>query len=240
MRRLALAPPRAPFATRRLSPPAWPPRAAVAVATPQPTTSWRPNSSSSSAAAAPQASQEDEDAARAARRLTPPGSAAGATYRRVGNVFVVRCVDHLFKHGPEVNAALRTLRFEFKGQTTIHPDIPEVRKALFVARHCVTIDAIDLDEAKEIVGIPAHMEFRDLARQIPPGTWRVKSQASPLMASKVQFTEQRRARLRDIFDRDAVELKLLKKKKQLRSAAQQTTTAAATGGSQASSRAPSS
>lgn len=138
-------------------------------------------------------------------------------YRRVGNVFVVRCIDHLFKHGPEVNAAMRCLRFEFKGQVTVHPDIPNVRKQLFIARHCVSIDMLDLDEAKATIGIPAHINFTDLARQLPVNSWRGPSQRSPLTNSKVSFTAYRRARLHDVLERDDVEKRLLAKRKLQRS-----------------------
>ncbi len=144
-----------------------------------------------------------------------------APYRKVGNIFVVRFIDHFFKHGPEVGQALRSLRFEFKGQTTIHPDIPEVRKHLFAARHCLAIDILSLDEAKQILGIPQHIEFRDLAAQLPQNPHKGPAVGSPFMATKVMFSQYRRARLADILQRDEVEKQLLETKKKLLAKQQQ-------------------
>lgn len=136
-------------------------------------------------------------------------------YRRVGNVFIVTCEDHPFKHGWEVNRMLRDLRLEFKGQTTIHPDIPEVRKRLWRVRHIVRVDLLDLDAAKELVGIPAHVSFSDLASQIPRSFGRGGATANPGIRSKVRFMRLRRMRLRDILHRDQLEKSILEEKRKL-------------------------
>lgn len=134
-------------------------------------------------------------------------------YRRVGNVFVVSCEDHPFKHGWEVNRMLRDLRIEFRGQTVIHPDIPDVRKRLWRVRHLVRIDIMDLDEAKALVGVPAHMNFSELNAQIPATFGRGGGVSSPSIRSKVRFMRLRRMRLRDVLHRDELEKRLLEEKR---------------------------
>lgn len=110
---------------------------------------------------------------------------------------------------------LRDLRLEFRGQVSIHPDIPAVRKLLWRTRHVVTIERLDLDAAKELVGIPKHIQFRDLARQIPSTFGRTRAVPNPMLRSKMNFMQYRRMRLRDILHRDAVEKKLLAAKKKI-------------------------
>lgn len=134
-------------------------------------------------------------------------------YRRVGNIFVVLCVDHPFKHSWEINRMLRELRLEYMGQVTIVPDIPVVRRQLWRVRHVVRVDVLDLDEAKALVGIPEHMSFTDLNAQITPTFGRGKSYSSPVMRSKAEFLKLRRTRLRDILHRDQLEKELLEEKR---------------------------
>ncbi|KAG8344394.1 putative Ribosomal protein L30p L7e [Trypanosoma vivax] len=136
-------------------------------------------------------------------------SLAPGPYRRVGNIFIVHCDDHPFKHPWEVNRMLRELRLEFKGQTTIVPDIPCVRKQLWRVRHVVKIDMLDLDEARVLVGVPEHITFSDLASQLPAAFGRVRAVPNPKLRSKMNFMKLRRMRLRDVLHRDALELRLL-------------------------------
>ncbi|SCU72238.1 uncharacterized protein TEOVI_000381400 [Trypanosoma equiperdum] len=138
---------------------------------------------------------------------------APGPYRRVGNIFIVHCDDHPFKHSWEVNRMLRELRLEFKGQTTIVPDIPQVRKRIWRVRHIVKVDVLDLDEAKALIGVPEHISFTDLASQLPPSFGRVKAVPSPVIRSKMNFMKLRRMRLRDVLHRDALELRLLELKR---------------------------
>ncbi|EKG01809.1 hypothetical protein TCSYLVIO_007182 [Trypanosoma cruzi] len=154
------------------------------------------------------------------------GSAVAATsiapgpYRVVGNIFIVHCDDHPFKHSWEINRMLRELRLEFKGQTTIVPDIPQVRKQLWRVRHVVRIDMLDLDEAKALIGVPEHISFDDLASQIPVSFGRVRAVANPVLRSKMNFMKLRRMRLRDVLHRDALELRILEERRKALEAAQ--------------------
>eukprot|EP00796_Vickermania_ingenoplastis_P009114 gene9114-6405_t len=134
-------------------------------------------------------------------------------HRRVGNIFIVHCVDYPFKFSWEVNRMLRCLRLEFKGQTTIVPDVPEVRQQLWRVRHVVRIDMLDLDEAKALVGIPEHVTFTDLNSQIPLTFGRTKSYRNPGMRSKGNFMRLRQMRLRDVLHRDKLEKELLEERR---------------------------
>lgn len=133
--------------------------------------------------------------------------------RRVGNVFVVLCVDHPFKFSWEVNRMLRELRLEYMGQTVILPDIPQVRRRLWRVRHVVRMDMVDLDEAKAMVGIPEHVTFSDLNSQLMPSFGRGRSHSSPVTRSKANFMKLRRMRLRDILHRDELEKQLLEERR---------------------------
>lgn len=134
-------------------------------------------------------------------------------HRRVGNVFVVLCVDHPFKHSWEVNRMLRELRLEFMGQISIVPDIPLVRRQLWRVRHVVRVDMLDLDEAKAWIGVPEHITFSDLNAQITTTFGRGKAYSSPVIRSKAEFMKIRRARLRDVLHRDQLEKELLEEKR---------------------------
>ncbi|CAJ1005014.1 hypothetical protein Q4I28_000329 [Leishmania naiffi] len=160
-----------------------------------------------------QQQQQSTSAAAPANTVTSTTAIAPGPYRRVGNVFIVACVDHPFKFSWEVNRMLRELRLEFMGQTTIVPDIPQVRKRLWRVRHVVRIDQLDLDEAKALIGVPEHISFRDLAAQIPPTFGRGGSVANPHMRSKRNFMRLRRMRLRDVMHRDQLEKRLLEEKR---------------------------
>ncbi|RNF01969.1 hypothetical protein TraAM80_06689 [Trypanosoma rangeli] len=148
-------------------------------------------------------------------------SIAPGPYRHVGNIFIVQCDDHPFKHSWEINRMLRELRLEYKGQTTILPDIPPVRKQLWRVRHVVKVDMLDLDEAKTLIGVPEHVSFSDLASQIPATFGRVRAVANPVLRSKMNFMKLRRMRLRDVLHRDALELRLLEERRKAARAAQQ-------------------
>ena len=149
--------------------------------------------------------------------LPPPSQRlVPGPYRKVGNIIVVRCIDHPFKHYWEVNKELRDLRIEFKGQTTIVPDTPIVRKKLWRVRHVVKIDVMDLDEVREIIGVPTHVTFAELKAQIPRNFGRVRGFRSPFSRSRYNFHALRSQRLRDILERDQIEKRLLEKKKQLK------------------------
>ncbi|CBZ23319.1 uncharacterized protein [Leishmania mexicana MHOM/GT/2001/U1103] len=160
-----------------------------------------------------QQQQQPTSAAAPASAATSTTAIAAGPYRRVGNVFIVTCIDHPFKFSWEVNRMLRELRLEFMGQTTIVPDIPQVRKRIWRVRHIVRIDQLDLDEAKALIGIPEHISFRDLAAQIPPTFGRGGSVANPHMRSKMNFMRLRRMRLRDVMHRDQLEKRLLEEKR---------------------------
>ncbi|KAK7198505.1 hypothetical protein NESM_000811800 [Novymonas esmeraldas] len=138
---------------------------------------------------------------------------AAGPYRRVGNIFIVSCIDHPFKFSWEVNRVLRELRLEFMGQSTIMPDIPATRKRLWRVRHIVRVDQLDLDEARALVGVPEHISFRDLASQITPTFGRGRAVANPGLRSKMNFMQLRRMRLRDVLHRDALERRLLEEKR---------------------------
>lgn len=142
-------------------------------------------------------------------------SSAVPQHRRVGNVFFVACVDHPFKHGWETNRMLRDLRLEFMGQTTIVPDIPQVRKALWRVRHVVRVDMLDLDEAKALIGVPESVSFRDLNAQIPAHFGRGGATPNPHYRSKLRFMQLRRMRLRDVMHRDALEKRILEEKRKV-------------------------
>lgn len=165
-------------------------------------TSWRSNANSPSSE----------------RPVPPSQQLAPGPYRRVGNVIFVTAIDHPFKFGWEANKMLRDLRIEFKGQNVVHPDIPEVRLRLWRVRHAVKCELVDLDEAKALIGVPAHVTFSDIAKTIPDNFGRRGGSASPLLRAKVNFTAYRRMRMKDIMLRDAVELRLLAEKKKLRAA----------------------
>lgn len=99
------------------------------------------------------------------------------------------------------------------GQTTVVPDIPEVRRQLWRVRHIVRIDTMDLDEAKALVGIPEHVTFTDLNGSLPPSFGRGGSYKNPLMRSKANFMRLRKMRLRDVLHRDQLEKRLLEEKR---------------------------
>ncbi|KAH9601454.1 hypothetical protein LSM04_002087 [Trypanosoma melophagium] len=138
---------------------------------------------------------------------------APGPYRCVGNIFIVHCDDHPFKHSWEINRVLRELRLEYKGQTTIVPDIPPVRRQLWRVRHVVRVDALDLDEARALIGVPEHVDFADLAAQLPAAFGRIRGVANPVIRSKMNFMQLRRMRLRDVLHRDALELRLLEERR---------------------------
>ncbi|KAG5487520.1 hypothetical protein LSCM1_07477 [Leishmania martiniquensis] len=160
-----------------------------------------------------QQQQQQQTSTTAPASTTMTTAIAAGPYRRVGHVFIVTCIDHPFKFSWEVNRMLRELRLEFMGQTTIVPDVPQVRKRLWRVRHIIRIDQLDLDEAKALIGVPEHISFRDLAAQIPPTFGRGGSVANPHMRSKMNFMRLRRMRLRDVMHRDQLEKRLLEEKR---------------------------
>ena len=109
---------------------------------------------------------------------------------------------------------LRELRLEFRGSVTFHPDTPAVRERLFRARHVVQFEMIPLDEMKEILGVPQHVDFCDLEsaglnqyRGVGAAT------AYPYLKSVHRFLNFRKDRMKEIIERDQVEKKLLKARK---------------------------
>ncbi|RNF20744.1 uncharacterized protein Tco025E_03652 [Trypanosoma conorhini] len=168
-----------------------------------------------------EAQQSHADAGVEGNSAVAATSISPGPYRYVGNIFIVHCDDHPFKHSWEINRTLRELRLEYKGQTTIVPDIPPVRKQLWRARHVVKVDMLDLDEAKALIGVPEHVSFSDLASQIPATFGRVRAVANPVLRSKMNFMKLRRMRLRDVLHRDALELRLLEERRKALAEAQQ-------------------
>lgn len=178
-----------------------------------------PQGSSNSTSSAAEERQQEQTA-------TPVAPAAAATavaapFRKVGNVLIVHCVDHPFKFSWEINRMLRDLRLEFMGQTVIVPDIPPVRKRLWRVRHIVRVDALDLDEAKALIGVPKHITFTDLNSAIPVHFGRGPAGASPNIRSRRNFMRLRRMHLRDVVHRDEVEKRLLEERRSLLSQQQQ-------------------
>lgn len=146
--------------------------------------------------------------------IPPSQKATPGPYRKVGNIFICHCNEIPAKYTPQINKILRDLRFEFRGQVTVHPDVPAVRERLFRVRHIVKIDMISTDEMKQILDIPEYVTFNDLEagglnkyRQSGPST------PYPYLRSYFQFDNYRRKRIADILERDSVELKLLEAKK---------------------------
>lgn len=146
--------------------------------------------------------------------VPPTHQAQTGPYEKVGNIFICYNTDIPAKYTPQINLILRHLRFEFRGQMTIHPDTPEIREKLFRVRHLVRVEMVSLDEAKEILGVPQHVKFRDLEsnglnnyRQVGPDAMH------PYIRSQIRFRRYRKERIRDILERDQVELKLLDAKK---------------------------
>jgi ribosomal protein L30/L7E len=149
----------------------------------------------------------------ASQRLTP------GPYRKVGNILIVHVVEHPFKYGWELNRALRKLKLEYRGEVRVMADTPKNRQWLFRVRHIVKIDMMNTDEVKEMLGIPASVSFSALKQNTPRnfGTGIVRDFDSA--QSFADFAEVRRMRLRDIMQRDAVELRLLQKRKEAAAAA---------------------
>lgn len=181
--------------------------------------------SSTTPAAAPSSSSSSSSTATPMLHGGNPTTVVTAPHRRVGNIFIVHCVDHPFKFGWEINRMLRELRLEYMGQTSIVPDIPVVRKQLWRVRHVVRIEQIDLDEAKALVGVPEHISFRDLNAQIPASFGRGGATANPVLRSKRNFMRYRRMRMRDVLHRDQLEKRLLEERR--RALAQSSTAAPA-------------
>ena len=137
-------------------------------------------------------------------------------YTKIGNIFIIKCTDYPFKYSWEVCRMLRDLRLEFRGQVVIFPDIPAVRLRLWRCRHVVSVDMMSTVELKKKLGVPSHITFRDLARQLPSHMGDANRGAGDAyLRSRVDFMAYRRERLRDIMHRDQQELKLLSERKKL-------------------------
>ena len=143
-------------------------------------------------------------------RLSP------APYYKVGNIIIVELRTHLWQQGWELARDLRWLRFEYRGQVTAHPDIPEVRERLFHVRHLVTLDMISLDELKNLLRVPPHIHFSDLSAQYPATWGEVSFSWGCYGAARKLFSQYRRDRLRDIIHRDTIEKRLVAVQKQLK------------------------
>jgi ribosomal protein L30/L7E len=143
---------------------------------------------------------------------------ARGKFRRVGNVLVVRVIEYPFKFDWEINSVLRFLRLEFKDQTMILPDEPKYRAAIFRVRHLVSVEMINTDELKKLLGIPDHVTFRDLAKTLPEDMNGERPPSVEFVGfedSLADFTILRKRRLKDVLARDAVELRLLNERKKL-------------------------
>jgi ribosomal protein L30/L7E len=198
------------------------PVSALALAAVVPTSmSHRCATATTSAGAVSAAATAPRDDDGAVNVVPPSCQAVAGPYERVGNVFLVQCVDLPVKYTRQINAVLRKLRFEFRGQWTVHPDTPEVREALFRVRHIVRIEQVPLDEMKRLLGMPAHVRFGDLEAGLPRLRGRGVGAKHPYVASMVNFNQFRRMRIKDVLERDAVELRLLAARKQLRRMAEQ-------------------
>ena len=136
-------------------------------------------------------------------------------YRKVGNVLIIHVTDHPFKYSWELNAMLRQLRIEFRGQVVIHPDIPDVRLALWRVRHIVQVESINTDELKAMLGVPEHITFRDLAREMP-NVAKTHLGSSGYLENFNAFRQLRQDRIKDIMKRDKLELTLLAERKKLK------------------------
>lgn len=139
---------------------------------------------------------------------------APGPYRKVGNIFIVHVTQHPFIYGWEINRALRQLRLEYRGEVRVIPDTPAMREWLFRVRHVVNIDMLSLDEAKDMLGIPRGVNFSDLRKSLPRNFGPGVIQDFDTDQAFVDFMEARRMKLRDVMQRDAVELRLLKKRKE--------------------------
>jgi ribosomal protein L30/L7E len=148
-----------------------------------------------------------------------PATTMSLPYRKVGNVLMIHCTDHPFKYSWELNSMLRQLRIEYRGQVVIHPDIPDIRLALWRVRHIVHVEAINTDAVKEMLGIPEHVSFKDLARELPHIA-KESLGTSGYMEQVMDFRQLRRDRIKDIMKRDRLELTLLAERKKLRAAQQ--------------------
>ena len=168
------------------------------------------------------------------QRMAPTASVAPATssfpstdtrnnnpgfpqYKRVGNVLIVRVTEYPFKFGWELNKILHELRIEFHGQVVIHPDIPEIRHKLFLVRHIVSIEMMDLDSVRKFLGIPGHIKFKSLLSGMGNGPSPQLLGNAVEVQGRQQLTAVRRQRLKDVMHRDSLELRLLAARKELKS-----------------------
>ena len=144
------------------------------------------------------------------QRLPEHDQLKAGPYQKVGNIIIIELNHHLWQQPWEVSRALRELNFEYRGQVTVHPDIPEVRERLFHCRNLVNIDIMPIDEMKRLLCIPAHITFNDLLSQIPE-TWGDHPPATfEYTVAVKKFAQYRKERIRDIMHRDAMELRLLR------------------------------
>ena len=175
---------------------------------------WTPTSVCSPA----QCSSSRRPCATTTDEVPPEQQLAPGPYRKVGNIFVVNVHDHPYKYGWEINRCLRDLKLEHRGEVRVHPDTPEVRERLFRVRHLVNIDMMTTDEAKDMIGVPRAVGFAQLKTTLPRNYGAGLTQDRDVEQSWVDFMETRRNRLRDIMQRDALELRLLKRRKELAAA----------------------
>jgi ribosomal protein L30/L7E len=139
---------------------------------------------------------------------------APGPYRRVGNIIVAHVVDHPYKYGWEIHRALRNLKLDYRGESRVLPDTPQVREWLFRVRHIVSVDMMSLDEAKDMLGVPRGVTFRELQAALPHNSGAGVQRDFDTEQGFVDLAETRRMKLRDVMQRDALELRLLRKKKE--------------------------
>ena len=137
-------------------------------------------------------------------------------FQKVGNVIIIELNSHLWQQPWEISRALRQLNFEFRGQVTVHPDIPEVRERLFHCRNLVNIDIVPIDEMKRLLCIPSHITFSDLLSQFPETWGEHPSAVFEYTVALKKFAQYRKERIRDIMHRDAVEMRLVRLRRQMK------------------------
>merc|ERR1711991_238268 len=81
------------------------------------------------------------------------------------------------------------------------------------------IDMMSTDEVKEMLGIPAAVNFTELEAALPRNFGANVVKDFDTEAVFADFMETRRMRLRDVMQRDALELKILAEKKKALAAA---------------------
>ncbi|KNH05876.1 hypothetical protein XU18_3153 [Perkinsela sp. CCAP 1560/4] len=155
---------------------------------------------------------------------------AQGPYQKVGNVIIIELNHQVWQQPWEICRYLRQLNFEFRGQVTVHPDIPEVRERLFHCRHLVNIDIVPIDEIKRSLCIPSHITFSDLLSQFPETWGEHPAAVFDYTNALKKFAQFRKERIRDIMNRDATEMRLVKLRRKIKQTEKATKEASPTEG----------